>query len=105
MFADQPKHHFLHAGVCIEMPRTVLGYERKRERPVLRADMQNLGTVGCSHEPMHFLIFADKSFAFGLVCDRVFRQNGFLFTPPNSGECVLIVASSGEVQATRALLY
>src|SRR5438552_6431384 len=86
------------------MPLTVLGDERKWERPILRADMQNLGTIGRSREPMHFLIFADESFAFGLVCDRILRRNSFLFTPQNSGECVLIVGSSGEVQRTRRLL-
>src|SRR5437899_10230273 len=83
------------------MPGAVLGHERKWERPVLRADMQNVRTVGVSHEPMHFLISADESFAVSLVCDWIFRRN---VSPENLAQRFLIVGPRGEVQRTRRLL-
>src|SRR6266853_2331991 len=71
VLTDSPEHNFVAAGPGIEMPSTVLRYERNGKGPVFRTYAQNGGFVRLKYHTVHLLIFLDESVAFELVLDVV----------------------------------
>src|SRR5258708_4539085 len=98
VLADPPPQHFLPSGIRIETPGTVLRDERDRERPVLRADVENGMAIGLRDEAMHLLIFLRKPLALEFVQSFVASADEILFSAEDCRDGLLVLLFYGEVE-------
>src|ERR1700730_13452867 len=83
----------------MKAPPTVYRYERDRERPVLRADVENGGSIRLRDEAMHLPIFLNELPALELVQNCVIGADKVLSAAEHLHYGLLIIVFNSRVES------